>query len=101
MSGFTFYERKRSGRVLRGTATWDPAATAATQGAEVSTTVAVAGAVVGDPVVVSHSALGVLAAILHGHVTAPGVVTVRLINTTAVAVNLPTGTLTVFVHKAG
>lgn len=83
---------------LKATATWNPAATAATQGAEVTTTVTVAGAVVGDAVVVSHSsALG--AAVLRGDVTAPNTVTVRLVNTTAVAVDLATGTLKVIVLK--
>lgn len=84
---------------LTATATWDPAATAATQGAVVSTTVAVPGALVGDACSVSHTALGALAAIIVAHVTAPDVVTVRLINTTAVAVDLPTGTLRVEVFR--
>lgn len=93
-----FNRLKGLGKVLTATATWDPAATAATQGAEVSTTIAVAGAAVGDGVVVSHSAfLEGQAAILRASVSAPGVVTVRLINTTAVAVNLATGTLKVWV----
>jgi hypothetical protein len=87
-------------RRLTASATWDPAATAATQGAEVSTTVAVPGAQVGDACAVSHTALGALAATLHAHVTSADVVTVRLINTTAVAVNLPTGTLKVEVFRA-
>lgn len=84
---------------LVGSATWDPAATAATQGAEVSTTVTVTGAAVGDPVIVSHSAFSGLAAVLVGQVTSTNTVTVRLINTTAVAVDLATGTLTATVIK--
>lgn len=83
---------------LHGSKTWDPVATAATQGAEVNTTVTVTGAAVGDRVIVNHtSALG--AAILVGAVTSPNTVTVRLVNTTAVAVDLATGTLNVTVIK--
>jgi hypothetical protein len=85
---------------LTATATWDPAATAATQGAEVSTTVTVTGAAVGDIVKVAHTAfLGAQAAILVGCVSAADTVKVRLINTTAVAVDLATGTLRVVVEK--
>lgn len=99
---FQDYERKRLQQFKdsfgRATKTWDPAATAATQGAEVSTTVNVTGAAVGDSVAVGHtSALG--AAFLAAAVTSAGVVTVRLINTTAVAVDLATGTLSVVVFK--
>lgn len=84
-------------RIRQASAVWNPAATAATQGAEVSTTIPVPGASPGDPVAVSHDQLGVLAATLHGRVSAAGVVTVRLVNTTAVAVDLPSGTLNVAV----
>ena len=85
---------------LSGTKTWDPAATAATQGAKVSTTVTVTGAAVGDTVVVAHTAhIGGQAAILQGYVSAADTVTVDLINTTAAAVDLATGTLRVDVWK--
>lgn len=100
---FQDFERKllrrfTSDAILHATKAWDPPATAATQGAEVNTTIPVANAAVGDRVACSHtSALG--AALLFGQVTAAGVVTVRLINTTAVAVDVATGTLAVTVLK--
>lgn len=91
---------KIGARFLSGSVTWDPAATAATQGAQVTTTVTVTGAVVGDSVVVSHTSFtGSLAAVLVGSVSAPDTVSVRLINTTAVAQDLTTGTLKAIVFK--
>jgi hypothetical protein len=87
--------------VLSGFKTWDPAATAASQGAKVTTTVPVPGAALGDGVNVAHTAhIGGQAAILAAYVSAAGVVTVDLINTTAVAVDLATGTLKVLVFKS-
>lgn len=91
------------GRLLNGVlsteTTWDPAATAATQGAEVTTTVTVTGATPGDAVQASHPGIVGLAAIIVGQVTAADTVTVRVINTTAVAVNVPSGILRVTVFK--
>jgi spore coat protein U-like protein len=85
---------------LRATAVWDPPATAATQGAQVTTTVTVPGAAVGDMVVVSHSSMAAGSAVaIDGIVTAANTVTVRLINETAAAVDLASGTLKVLVFK--
>jgi hypothetical protein len=92
---------KVNARFLVGTATWDPAATAATQGAVVTTTVAVTGAAVGDPVSVSHTSFtNAQAAVLEAHVSSADTVSVKLVNTTAVAVDLTTGTLKVVVFKS-
>jgi len=92
---------KINARFLAGSKTWDPAATAATQGALVSDTVTVTGAVAGDTCLASHTAFdGSLAAVLDAHVSAADTVTVKLINTTATAVNLATGTLKVLVFKS-
>jgi hypothetical protein len=99
---WTAFERAQvkalaAGRLL-ASKTWDPPATAGSQGAEATTTVPVLGAKVGDPVAVGFSqALG--AAILQGEVRANDVVTVRLVNTTAAAVDLASGTLTVTVYR--
>jgi hypothetical protein len=84
---------------LRATATWDPAATAATQGAAVTTTVPVPGAAVGDAVHVAFSQVIPDNAILTGHVSAADTVTVKLANLTAAAVNLASGTVKVIVFK--
>lgn len=86
-------------RRLHGSKTFDWPATSATQGAEQTTTVNVAGAVVGDAVIATHSTLTTQAAILQAYVSAAGVVTVRLINTTAAAVDLASGTLRVAVLR--
>lgn len=87
-------------KTLTASATWDPAATAATQGAEVSTTIPVPGAVVGDPVIGGHTGfVGGVAAILAFSVSAADVVKARVVNTTAVAVDVPSGTLKVTVIK--
>jgi hypothetical protein len=87
-------------KTLTASSTWDPPATAATQGAEVSTTIAVPGAVVGDPVIGGHSGFdGSLAAEIEFAVSAADTVKARIINTTAVSVNVPTGTLKVTVIK--
>jgi hypothetical protein len=92
---------KVGARFLTGSATWNPAATAATQGARVSTTVTVTGAVAGDTCQASHTAFdGSQAAFLDAHVTAADTVTVYLINTTAVAVDMATGTVKVVVWKS-
>ena len=101
---FQNYERAQLAKVrnaiLQASTTWDPAATAATQGAEVSTTIAVPGAAVGDCVLVGHTGfLGAVAAELEGVVSAADTVKVRVINTTAVAVDVPSGTLRVTVFK--
>jgi hypothetical protein len=101
---FQTYERaqlaKLRNAILQASATWDPAATAATQGAEVSTTIAVPGAAVGDTVLVGHTGfLGAVAAELEASVSAADTVKVRIINTTAAAVDVPTGTLRVTVIK--
>jgi hypothetical protein len=91
---------KVTARYLTNTATWDPAATAATQGASVSTTVTVTGAAVGDVAMAGHTAFtGAQAAALEANVSATDTVTVRLVNTTAAAVDLATGTLKVVVIK--
>jgi hypothetical protein len=91
---------KTSAAYLVGSKTHDFAATAATQGASVTTTVTVTGAVTGDPVVVSHTAFdGSQAAVLWGAVSAADTVTVRLTNTTAAAVDLASGTLKAVVIK--
>lgn len=88
------------GEVLSATQTWDPAATAATQGAEATVNVPVAGAAVGDPVLVSHDQFDTeVDAQLIGQVDQAGRVLVRLVNTKALAVNLPSGTLKVLVFK--
>lgn len=85
---------------LSASQAWDPPATAATQGAEVSTTVSVPGANVGDPVVVGHSGIAAAdAVILTALVATANTVTVNITNTTAAAVNVASGTLKVRVLK--
>lgn len=85
---------------LTNTKTWAPAATAASQGAKVTTTISVPGAVVGDTVVASHTQhIGAQAATLHAYVSAADTVTVDFINTGATAVTLASGTLKVRVFK--
>jgi spore coat protein U-like protein len=93
------YDNQRIGAlkgVAVGSKTHDFPATAATQGAEVSTTVTVPGAAVGD---IATFSLPLGAAVLEAAVTAANTVTVRLVNTTAVAVNLAEGTLKATVIK--
>jgi spore coat protein U-like protein len=95
------YDNQRIGAlkgVAVGSKTHDFPATAATQGAEVSTTVTVPGAAVGDIAIATFS-LPLGAAVLEAAVTAANTVTVRLVNTTAVAVNLAEGTLKATVIK--
>ena len=80
-----------------GTATWDPASLAA--GADLSQTLTVQGAAVGDVVGVGFSQPVPAGVLLVGAVTAPNTVTVTLLNETAAAVDLASGTLRAIVTK--
>lgn len=82
---------------LKGTATWNPASIA--NDAMASTTVTVTGAVVGQPVFVGYSSITAAGWALSGSVTAADTVTVTLVNKTGGAVDLPSGTVTVYVQQ--
>jgi hypothetical protein len=76
--------------ILKGTATLDFPSVAA--GAATSLTIAVAGAAVGDPVVVGTPAVLPAGAVPVGYVSAAGVVTVRVENNSAAAIDLASAT---------
>jgi hypothetical protein len=78
-------------RHLSGTSTWIPGNVA--HGAIAATSVAVAGASVGDTVAVGFSRAVPAGAILTGAVTAPGTVTITLLNQSGRAIRFASGTL--------
>jgi hypothetical protein len=86
------------GRILKGTATWDPASLA--NAATGTTTVTVTGAAVGDPVMgVGHTAVTAAGWTWRCRVSATNTVAVELTNNTGGTVDLASGTLTVLVSK--
>jgi hypothetical protein len=85
-------------RLLTGTTSVDFPLVA--HGAQVSATVTVTGAVLGDLVVgVSHSVAVPAGVLLMGDVTAPNIVTVKLLNFSGAAVNLAPGTVRALVTR--
>ena len=89
------HERRR-GKGLQATATYNPASIAA--GANVSTTITVLDAVLGDFVLASFS-LDLAGLTLTAYVSSANTVTVVFANSTAGAVDLASGTITVLVMK--
>lgn len=79
--------------LLAGEAAWNPPAVAS--GATATATVAVPGAVVGQPAVVGFSLAIPAGAFMVAAVSAPGVVTVTLVNLSGAAVDLGAGILKV------
>lgn len=83
--------------VLIGTATWNPASIA--DGASASTDVTVTGAAVGDPCSVGFTSIAAAGWRITANVRAADTVSVFLTNNTGGAVDLASGTVTVFVWK--
>ena len=76
---------------ISGTASWDPPSIA--NSASTSFSFSVPGAEVGDTVLVGLSSAVPAKALLTGAVTASGTVTVTLLNTTGISINLPASTV--------
>lgn len=88
----------RTAQALTGTATWDPGALA--NGATTNTNVTVQGAAVGDACSVTFSPIGTRNMLINAHVAAANTVRVVLLNHEGAAVDLPSGTVRVWVFKA-
>ena len=90
----------KSARWLKATATWDIPNLAA-DGNATSTTITVTGAAVGDIALATHSLLSTNDVLISAHVQAANTARVVVMNKTGGALDIGSGTLTVYVLHFG